>query len=419
MTTDRIILAGALCDATGMRSAPGAVRVRGATILEAGPVERVVRPGEEVEEHPGLVVMPALVNAHAHLDLTHIGPCPYHGAFRQWIDMVRTARHTEPEAIAASVRLGAGLCRAGGTGLVGDIAGAGRFEAAEALGATGLGGVSYLEFFGIGKAEGPGRAALSAALARPKTTGSVRVGLQPHAPYSVSRALYVEAARAAAAQGRPISTHLAETREELLLLHSGKGALAEFLKDMGVWSESLNGGTGLHPIEAIEEALRIAPFGAAHVNFLVDVDEGEEVRRRRTTVLAEASTSVIYCPRASAYFGHRDHPYRELAAGGVNVALGTDSIVCLDRDDRISVLDEARLLYRRDGAEAAMLLAMATVNGCRALGLPSGLATLEPGPVAGLIGVSYDPAFPGDPWEAVLAAKDDPVIVTLVAGTGL
>jgi cytosine/adenosine deaminase-related metal-dependent hydrolase len=144
---------------------------------------------------------------------------------------------------------------------------------------------------------------------------------------------------------------------------------------------------------------------AAHVN----VADAEHLR-----LLAEARTSVVYCPRATAYFGNdrgRGHQYREMLARGINVALGTDGLLCLDTPDRISVLDEMRLLYRRDGTGATTLLRMATIAGAEALDLEPGHFMIRPGPTAGLIGLPFDHDSDRNPLEQVLLRDEAPVWV--------
>ena len=105
-----------------------------------------------------------------------------------------------------------------------------------------------------------------------------------------------------------------------------------------------------------------------------------------------SSTSIAYCPRASAYFRHVDHAYSRMIREGINVTLGTDSILCLDEiaDERLSILDEMSLLYRRDRTDPGTLIALATINGARALGFDPSLVTLEPGPTLGLLAVPFD-----------------------------
>src|SRR5690606_3253336 len=105
------------------------------------------------------VIVPGLVNAHTHLDLTHLGPSPHDPAdgFMAWVDRIRAGRLAGDAEIEASVALGARLSRRGGVVAVGDIAGApaGRCSLAplRALRASGLIGTSYLEYFGIGRGE--------------------------------------------------------------------------------------------------------------------------------------------------------------------------------------------------------------------------------------------------------------------------
>ena len=115
-------------------------------------------------------------------------------------------------------------------------------------------------------------------------------------------------------------------------------------------------------------------------------------------MLAHTTIQVAYCPRASAAFGHgpptlANHPWQALRAAGVPIGLGTDSLLCLDTPDRISVLDEMRLLARRDSIDPMVLLEMATIDGARVLDLDPSLTHVGPA-AAGLIAC---PARAGDP----------------------
>ncbi|MHC5112825.1 MAG: amidohydrolase family protein [Planctomycetota bacterium] len=391
-------------DADAVCAAPGALLLRGNHVVAAGAPADVPAPdGAATVVRDDLVVVPALVNAHCHLDLSHLGPQPYGGDFTRWIDELRVARGGDDGAIADATRRGVALARAGGTALVGDIAGAGSQVPTRVLRTEGLRGVSYLEVFGLG----PGQARAVEALRRvaqsgPADADGVRQGLQPHAPYSCGPDVY----RAAATLGLPLATHLAETPEEERFARTGDGPLAEMLRRLGVWDDSIEP-PGRHPVDAVLDWVDGRPMLAAHANYL---DPGHAER------LAARQVSIAYCPRASAYFGHpRDgaepHAYRAMLDAGVNVALGTDSLVCLDTPDRISVLDDLRLLHRRDGTEARLLLAMATTNGARALGFDPAPHDFRPGPTAGVIAVAVDRAAP-DPLAAALASDAAPAWIT-------
>lgn len=369
-----LIHAAAVVDVDGLRT-PGAVLIEGHRVVAAGTPQSIgAVPDVRLIDRPGHALMPALVNAHAHLDLTHIGPRPYCGSFTEWVGQVRLQRDTTPAQIAESVRRGVALARAGGTGLIGDIAGAWSPEPINVLRGEGLGGVGFLEMFGLGR-----RQASSIEQMR-KLVGSMQadaqgvpMGLQPHAPYSCGPELY----RAAMTMGLPLATHLAETPEELQFVSDAAGPLADMLDAMGVLDETVVG-RGAHPVDELSDILGSTPMIAVHLNY---------VGRSQMEKLAQWPVTVAYCPRASAYFGHRDHQYAQMAQLGVRVALGTDSLICLDTPDRISVFDEMRLLYRRDGADPLVLLKMATCAGAEALGVDADLVTLRPGPIAGLIGI--------------------------------
>ena len=372
------------------RSPSGRVAVRLAAAIDA---TREVAPAVAVSDRDGLVAvesppsigassdpivdlssyvaLPPLVNAHAHLDLTAVGSLPFNGNFADWIDAVRLRRGTDEGQLAASVREGVRRSVLGGTGFIGDIAGAYGLAAVQALrdaaAAEGMEGVSYVEVFGIGRSSERGLTQLRELRDRVALEGNgIRLGVSPHAPYSCDDPVYA----AAAALGLPIATHLSEAIEELQFVRDGTGPFVDFLKSFGIWTPELRG-WGQRPVERVHPMLRSQGAALVHMNYLSDAD--------MTRLVAEADCDrrsvVVYCPRASEYFrhpnpGHAPHRYRELLAAGVPVALGTDSAIVLGDAPTISVLDEMRLLWRRDGADPTQLLAMATVHGARALGLP-------------------------------------------------
>lgn len=377
-------------------AAPGAMRVAfspGSILLELGkPVDgdladvrtvaacRVVAVGTPaaVDAHPAAqgadletvdlpdrVLIPGMVNAHTHLDLTHIGAVEHdpEGGFSTFVDRVRAGRLPDGAALADSVRLGIERSLRGGVIAVGDIAGAPMgvpsLTPYKTLMASGLAGVSFLEFFAVGRGEAQGIEHLVGALDVWRVHGgtnegkAVRLGIQPHAPYSVMPGGYLKAIDEAVKGGSgdgvrlPLATHLAETAQEREFVERATGRQREFLERIGVWDDGVlrQVGQGRRPVGHLLPLLRKAPFVCVHLN---DVDE------REIEGLAEARAMAVYCPRSSEYFRAEEafepHRYRDLMRAGVPVALGTDSVMNLPVDsERFGVLDEMRLLYRRDG----------------------------------------------------------------------
>ncbi len=369
-------------DGAGNRFEPGAVLLEGQTIVASGTPSSIGQVADASSEQlNSAIITPCFANAHAHLDLTHIGPRSFCGDFDRWIDKVRRERCADDTEIAASVELGVQASLNGGVGLVGDIAG-GASPVPGQVRAGRLPGVSLLEIFGIGARRDAGVQHVDVLAPRCRSCdGGVIHGLQLHAPYSCDVAVY----EAAAAANVALSSHVAETRDERRFTEHGDGPFAEFLSGLGLADGSIQC-SGKHPIDHLWSCLVKQPWVLAHLN---DIDD------EHVAMLGASDVGVVYCPRASAYFGHpRDgesaHRYRAMIDAGVDVALGTDSVINLESAERISVLDDMRLLHRRDGVSVSSLLRMATVAGARVLGWDAAVMSLEPGVTLGLLAHTID-----------------------------
>lgn len=394
-----VVHAAAVRDAAGTDARPGAVLVRDGVVVAAGepaslPADAVGQA--EAIDRRGCLLLPAMVNAHTHLELSSIGPQPYDQAagFVGWVQMLRShwpndpgpGNLPDPEWFVRGAEVGAALSRESGVQAVGDIS---RFALLDTTRrAAGLDGVTYLELFGLGPPfNEPALRAISQATQ----------GLQPHAPYSAGPTLYEHAART----GLPISTHLAETRDEAAFVGELTGAKLDFIRSIGRWDDAFAAyyGNKLSPVRwmrpHLEAAADAGGWLAAHCNYVDDED---------IKLLADTNTSVAYCPIASEYFGHTGHRYRAMLDAGVNVCLGTDSIVCASPDDPqpLGLLGAMRRLYQRDQTDPGTLLAMATTHGAKALRLDHGYATLKPGAPARLVCIAIDRDDPADPLTQML-----------------
>jgi len=394
--------AGAVVDGHRACFAPGAIAFRDGVVQAVGEpadVRRTVGPGDESIDLPDRVLIPGLVNAHVHLELTAVGRRSYDGDFAGWL---KTVRETSPDPadpmseanrryFAASATAGARRAIEAGTRAVGDIT---RFdEVYRAVADAGLAGVSYVELFGIGEPWSNAGIERISSVGRERVGSPLRRGLQPHAPYSAGPAVY----RAAADSGLPLSTHLAESPDELRFVADGDGPFRDLLKKIGKWDDSFAQFYGRRetPVAWLDRVAKPSAALLAHCNDVSDDD---------IALIADRGWSVAYCPRASDYFRHRGHRYRDMLAAGVNVALGTDSIIC---HGSLSILDEMRCLYRRDGADPRTLLTMATIHGMRALQLDPLDASFAVGRSPGLLAIRYDASREGDPLAAALAGADD------------
>jgi 5-methylthioadenosine/S-adenosylhomocysteine deaminase len=350
------------------------------------------------------VILPGLVNAHTHIEYAVYAGFGDGLPFVPWIGMhIQRKQALELDDMRAISLVGARECLRSGVTTIGDCSFGG--TAAEAAAAVGLGGIVFLEVFGP-DASGVDRF----DELRDRVAGSfserLRLGISPHAPYTVSVELY----RAAAALGLPLQTHLAESEAERAWLVDGAGdwtALAEFLLPPP-------GQTG---VRLLAEAGVLGPdLSAAHC---VHVDD-EEIE-----LLARHGVGVAHCPRSNGYLGCGIARVRELRAAGIPVAIATDSPAStpsLDLFDEIrTAIVAARARERRpDALTAATALELATLGGARVLGLEDEIGSLTPGKRADLTIVSVAGA-PVDPVEDPVVAvvhggSPERVVATLVAG---
>jgi cytosine/adenosine deaminase-related metal-dependent hydrolase len=336
-------------------------------------------------------IMPGLVNAHTHLDLTGMhGLSPPSPDFPGWLRQVIAHRRTQStDDVAASIREGLAESLQNGTTLIGDISsdGASWAELVEAP----IRAVVFREMLGLPKdrAERAWQAAQQ-WLGACESTPTCRPGLSPHAPYSARVSLI----KAAAQSGLPVTIHLAESAAERELLEEHAGPFVPFLQELGVWDPV---GLANSPEHVLRLAHGAGPTLFAHGNFLA------------ATAPVPQTATVVYCPRTHAAFGHPQHPFRDWIARGVRVALGTDGLAS---NPDLSVLTEMRFL-RADCPDVPgdVLLRLATVNGAEALGWADECGSLEAGKSADFVVVPALDDNAADPHELWLEADGLPIAV--------
>jgi cytosine/adenosine deaminase-related metal-dependent hydrolase len=374
---------------------------RGIVVIDG---ERIVAVEPHGTRRPDLdlgdaAILPGLVNCHTHLDLSGLrGQAPPSPDFTGWLRKVIAFRRARtPDQVKADIAAGLAECLRFGTTLVGDIDGGG--DSWDALAAAPLRAVVFREMIGLSDERArQAFAAASAWLAGHAATATVRPGLSPHAPYSVRSFLYFAAAVLARKWKCSLALHLAESLAELELLRHRRGPFVTFLQELGAWDpEGLAASLG-HVVQL--SAWRV-PRLFVHCNHLP------------SSVRVPANGTIVYCPRTHAAFGHPPHPFRDFLAGGVRVALGTDSLAS---NPDLDLLAEARFLHARyPDVPGATVLRMATLSGAEALGWADETGSLAPGKSADLVAVPLPPGDGPDPHRLVLEG-DRPVSRVLWRG---
>lgn len=377
----------------------------GAVVVDG---ERITWVGPATEAPEGLrhdlgasILMPGLVNVHTHLELTAMRGFLEDLSFRRWVVHLTKAREAAmtPERSMAAARVGIAEGLLAGITTFGDVSDTGRsLEAMRDMGARGM---SWLEVFG----PSPSQSAESLAGLRarveslaPRATDLVRIGVSPHAPYSVSDDLFRATAQYALDESLPVTVHIGESREEWDLVVDAQGDFADGLRARGIAVAP----RGASPVAMLDTlgVLRTRPL-LVHA---VRVTPADQQR------IADTGSAVAHCPASNAKLGHGVAPVMAMLDCGIRVGLGTDSVassnrMCLLDEGRLAVLQQRVAVQRFDALRGANVVEIATMGGARALGFEARIGSLEVGKDADLA------AFPIDPIrDAPVFAPEDALI---------
>lgn len=391
-----------ICSAVSPPLRDGAIAVENGRIVKVYSAE--LPEGIERVTWPGCAIVPGLVNAHTHLELTLFRGLFQDLSFPDWIARLVRMKYglCTREDLSASARLGAiEMLRAGVTA-VGEVMDA---EAGwQAMREFGLQGVAYQEVFG--PADETAAAALDllrekVARYRLEETETQRIGVSPHAPYSVSKTLYEGLRDYARAEGLRMTAHIAESRAETEFVRDGAGPLAEShrKRNIGVTAR------GCLPIAYLD---RLGLLGPDMLLIHAIETSSHDLDRIRDT-----GTFVVHCPKSNLTLGHGMARIAEMRRRGVPVALGTDSLAS---NDVIDMFEEMRAVAAKQGLAVDEIFRMATIEGARALGLEDRLGSLEAGKRADFAVVTLHDAKAHPIDDIVRSATRAAVQATYVGG---
>jgi aminodeoxyfutalosine deaminase len=366
----------------------GAVRVLEGRVREIGEAA-AVSPlrDEEVLELGDCVLLPGLINAHCHLDYSTLrNAVAPQASFTEWVQRLNSIkRQLSSEDVLDAIGRGYAECQQFGTTTVCSMA---AFpDLLPRLGPAPLRTWWFYEMIDI-RHRITSEELVAGALSffDQNADPLVRFGLNPHAPYTASLLLYRLAQACAERSDMCVTTHVAESQEETEMFVHARGPLYDFLSGLGRPMHDCGNDT---PFGWLWRNAAIhARWLLAHLNDLAESD----------FALLEALTpeqlpSVVHCPGSHRYFGHPAFPFERLAALGVNLCVGTDSLASTDS---LSLLGELRRLREsQPGLTADALLRTVTVAPARALGQEGRLGCIARDAFADLIAIPYDGALDG------------------------
>jgi cytosine/adenosine deaminase-related metal-dependent hydrolase len=347
------------------------------------------QPSGPVEDLGRVAILPGLVNAHTHLELSWMrGEVPPASSMPDWASTLIARRQAAGQDATGPIVDAIAEARNSGTCLVGDISNS--LASYAPLVASDLSAAIFHELIGFSTSDPDMVVALAEERLRAlPATPRLRPTLAPHAPYSVSPGLFVAIARHA--HGRPLSVHLGESRDEVHFLRDATGAWRELLEKLGAWVSAWSP-PACDPVSYLDR------LGLVDSNLLAV--HGVQMTDAELTRLASAGSTLATCPRSNQWTGAGVPPVARFYESGVRVAVGTDSLASVQNLNVFEELAEMRRLA--PSVPAAAMLRSATLAGAEALGFDAELGSLDPGKQARMIAVRV-PADVQDVEEYLLS----------------
>lgn len=356
----------------------GCVQVHHGRIIYSG----VFRPDLEGQVHdhgPGLLI-PALVNAHTHLELSALkGQVDTGQGFGAWVKELLARREQTPmDTLIQGGRDGIRELIHSGTLVVGDVSTLG--ISTGSIQESDLSGVVFQEYLGNAIPDTDFR----------NDQGGIYLSLAGHAPHTSSPELLCSLKKQCRAKDRPFSIHLSESIEEMEFMTTGKGNWAEFLSYRGIDFSSW-GIPCQSPITHLDR-LGLLDDRTLCVHVIRADDHDLDLIRQN-------NAWVCLCPRSNDRLHQTLPPVKKMQAKGLSLCLGTDSLASTPT---LRLQDEMAFLAAHiPGLDPKEIFRMATENGARALNLGKTFGRLEPGMSGTLAYVNVSATHKQDFFECI------------------
>ncbi len=345
----------------------GAVAISENRIFDVGSFGEIkARNSGEIVDLGERALLPGLINTHCHLDYTCLrGKIAPPKSFTDWIRAINAAKaRLSEEDYVASINEGFAEAKRFGTTTIANLTA--YPELIAKIGEP----IRTWWFAELIDIRSPDRANEIADLAIESLKSKKNWGLAPHALFTASPNLFHRCEDIARRENILLTTHLAESREEMSMFRDGTGSLFEFMKEIGRPIDDCGQATPLEVFVGALNGRALPQWIISHLNELSESDFDLLARSTR-------KFHLVHSPRSHGYFAHSPFPFERLRALGFNICLGTDSLAS---NENLSLFAEMRAFQRNEpNVSPRKIFEMVTVNAARALNQQNALGRIRPG----------------------------------------
>ena len=340
-----------------------------------GTVEAIVsvsEAGDDVQQLNG-ILSPGFVNAHCHLELSHMkGMIPAHTGLQEFVKQIVALRQVAPEAIQEAIIAAESEMIANGIVAVGDISNT--LDTLNQKAKHHLAYYSFVELYDLDPTRAEDKIVEGLEIQKQFQENCVRASLVPHAPYSVTNNLWNLLSTHFGIH--TISMHNQETIDENEFFKTKSGSFLGMYERTKVNLDFFEA-TGKSSLQSILPIFKKAHHGILVHNSFTSADDIQAVHATMDNAF------WCLCPNANQYIEQTMPPIELLRSEKAKMVIGTDSYAS---NWSLSVLDELKTIqHHHPQIPLGEMLQWATLNGAQALQMDKHLGSFEKGKKPGVV----------------------------------
>ena len=328
--------------------------------------------GEDVQQMEG-ILSPGFVNAHCHLELSHMkGMIPAHTGLQEFVKQIVALRQVAPEAIQEAIVNAEAEMMANGIVAVGDISNT--LDTLTQKAKHNLAYYSFVELYDLDPSRAADKIEAGLEIQKQFQENCVRASLVPHAPYSVTNELWN--LLSAHFGIHTISLHNQETPDENDFFKTKTGSFLGMYERTKVNLDFFEA-TGLSALQSVLPVFKKAHHGILVHNSFTSAEDIQAVHA------AMDNAFWCLCPNANQYIEQTMPPIELLRSEKAKVVIGTDSYAS---NWSLNILDELKTIQQHHPQiPLEEMIGWATLNGAQALQMDKHLGSFEKGKKPGVV----------------------------------